>query len=424
MDENLKELSKTIKRNILNSKGEKTKMIYFSSGCLLLDLVLGGKKGVFGVPAGRFINFVGDKSAGKTFLSNEFLANAYHKNPKKFHWMYDDCESGYSFDTNELYGVNLTDEKHLIHSKTVEDAFCNITEFAEKLKKEEYGIYVLDSLDGLTSAEQEERAKERIKAHKENKKFDKGTYGMGKQKYLSQEFFPQLSDLCEDKNVLVIIVSQIREKIDVFSFDKYNRSGGKAMDFYAHSVLWLAGGKKIKKKDRAIGTSVKAKTTKSKTSRPYRDCWFTLIYDYGLDDIGSCIDFLFDLRTDSGELAKTAKMILWKEGKEKLTLKSAKAFLQENELTDEYEDSKYFDGKADLNSIGEFIASKKDYINLFSDKFGEVMNRDDLISYIEENDLVDELHERTIEKWEAIEEEIRSKRKKKYATIPQVKEAD
>ena len=424
MDENLKELSKTIKRNILNSKGEKTKMIYFSSGCLLLDLVLGGKKGVFGVPAGRFINFVGDKSAGKTFLSNEFLANAYHKNPKKFHWMYDDCESGYSFDTNELYDVNLTDEKHLIHSKTVEDAFCNITEFAEKLKKEEYGIYVLDSLDGLTSAEQEERAKERIKAHKENKKFDKGTYGMGKQKYLSQEFFPQLSDLCEDKNVLVIIVSQIREKIDVFSFDKYNRSGGKAMDFYAHSVLWLAGGKKIKKKDRAIGTSVKAKTTKSKTSRPYRDCWFTLIYDYGLDDIGSCIDFLFDLRTDSGELAKTAKMILWKEGKEKLTLKSAKTFLSENELTDEYEDSKYFDGKADLNSIGEFIASKKDYINLFSDKFGEVMNRDDLISYIEENDLVDELHERTIEKWEAIEEEIRSKRKKKYATIPQVKEAN
>ena len=149
-----------------------------------------------------------------------------------------------------------------------------------------------------------------------------------------------------------------------------------------------------------------------------------MIYDYGLDDIGSCIDFLFDLRTDSGELAKTAKMILWKEGKEKLTLKSAKTFLSENELTDEYEDSKYFDGKADLNSIGEFIASKKDYIKLFSDKFGEVMNRDDLISYIEENDLVDELHERTIEKWEAIEEEIRSKRKKKYATIPEVKEAD
>ena len=83
MDENLKELSKTIKRNILNSKEEKIKMIYFSSGCLLLDLVLGGKKGVFGVPSGRFINFVGDKSAGKTFLANEFLANAYHKNPKK-----------------------------------------------------------------------------------------------------------------------------------------------------------------------------------------------------------------------------------------------------------------------------------------------------------------------------------------------------
>ena len=53
----------------------------------------------------------------------------------------------------------------------------------------------------------------------------------------------------------------------MFSFEKYSRSGGKAMDFYAHTVLWLATAKKIEKKENAVGVVVKAKTTKSKTNR-------------------------------------------------------------------------------------------------------------------------------------------------------------
>lgn len=39
--------------------------IYFRTGCILLDKVLGGAKNILGVPAGKFINIVGDKSAGK-----------------------------------------------------------------------------------------------------------------------------------------------------------------------------------------------------------------------------------------------------------------------------------------------------------------------------------------------------------------------
>ena len=148
-----------------------------------------------------------------------------------------------------MYGFEIMPENP-IHSKTVEEAFCNISDFAGKLKGDQFGIYVLDSLDGLTSQEQDERADERLKAFHAEKTFDKGTYGMGKQKYLSQEFFPQLCSIIEDKNVLVIIISQIRENIDMFSFEKYSRSGGKAMDFYAHSVIWLATAKYITKKDK------------------------------------------------------------------------------------------------------------------------------------------------------------------------------
>ena len=395
--------------------------IYFRTGCKLLDLVVGGAKGVYGFPSGKFINIVGDKSAGKTFLSNEIIAWAYHNLGKNFKWVYDDCESGYSFDTEAMYGfeimpMNLDDR---VHSQTVEQAFCNVSDFAKSLKKGQFGIYVLDSLDGLTSSEQDDRAEQRLKLHEEGKELEKGTYGLGKQKYLSREFFPQLCSVIENKNILVIIISQIRENVDMFSFEKFSRSGGKALDFYAHTVLWLATAKKITVKNTPVGVVVKAKTTKSKTPRPFRDCIFSFLYDYGLDGIGTGVDYVFDLRTPKGELNTKAKAIQW-NGTGEFDKKTLKEFLEENELFEKFENSRYSEADGtDTDNMFAFIQSKKDYKKLFQEKFGETMTRDELISYIEENNLEQELDKRVEEKWESFEDSIKSNRKKKfYATQP------
>lgn len=397
---------------------ETNNSIMFLTGCKLLDMVVGGAKGVYGFPSGKFINIVGDKSAGKTFLSNEIIAWAYHNlDKKKFRWVYDDCEGGYSFNTMNLYGFDIMPEEP-IRSTTVEEACCNITNFCNSLKNDQFGIYVLDSLDGLTSNEQDERAEERLKAFNTGKTFDKGSYGMGKQKYLSQEFFPQLCSSVKEKNVLVIIISQIRENVDMFSFEKYTRSGGKAMDFYAHTVLWLATAKYIEKKDRKVGVVVKAKVTKSKTPRPFRECFFSFLYDYGLDGIGTSVDYLYDLRTPKGELTTKAKALQW--GESELDIDKLVKFLDDNELRDKYEDSKYYDGKYDAESVFEFIQSKKAYKNLYSESFEGSMGRDELISWIEDNDKVEELDSMVENKWEEIEDSIKSNRKKKYGGIPEV----
>lgn len=404
---------KAIKKNGVDDMKE---TIYFRTGCEVLDKLLGGNKDVFGVPAGKFINIVGDKSAGKTFLSNEFIAWAKYNLGKKFKWCYDDCESGYSFNTEELYGFEIMPAaiEDRVHSENVEDAFCNINNFTERLKEDEFGIYVLDSLDGLTSYEQDERAEERLKAFADGKQLTKGTYGMGKQKYLSQEFFPQLCSIIEKKNVLVIIISQIRENVDMFSFEKFSRSGGKAMDFYAHTVLWLATVKKILKKETPVGVVVKAKTTKSKTPRPFRECFFSFLYDYGLDSIGTNIDYLFDLRTDKGELNKKAAAIQW-NGDNGFDKKQLKEFLTEYELLEKYDDSKYADADGtDADNMFAFIQSKKDYKTKFQEKFGETMTREELIAWVEENGMEQELEERVNAKWEDFEDSIKSNRKKKY----------
>lgn len=399
--------------------GERKMMeqIRFETGCHLLDLVVGGSKGVYGFPSGRFINIVGDKSAGKTFLSNEIIASAYHRfDKKKFRWVYDDCESGYSFDTVGMYGFDIMGDDP-VHSTTVEEAFCNISDFADSLKGEQFGIYVLDSLDALTSDEQDGRAKERLKAFHEDKAFDKGSYGMGKQKYLSQEFFPQLCSKIQDKNILVVIISQVRDNVDMFSFEKFTRSGGKAMDFYAHTVVWLATCQKIVKKDRPVGVVVKAKVTKSKTPRPFRECFFTFLYDYGLDDIGASIDYLYDLRTPKGELSNKAKSLVWGDTAG-ADYDSLHAFLEENDLVDKYESSKYYDGAKDADNIFDFIQSKKTYRDLYSQSTSG-MSRDELVSYIEEQGLEKELSRMVEDKWEDFEDSIKSKRKKRYADVPE-----
>ena len=396
---------------------EANKPTMFLTGCKLLDMVVGGAKGVYGFPSGKFINIVGDKSAGKTFLSNEIVAWAYHNmDKKKFRWVYDDCEGGYSFNTMNLYGFDIMPEEP-IRSTTVEEAFCNISDFCDSLKNDQCGIYVLDSLDGLTSNEQDERAEERLKAFHNDKTFDKGSYGMGKQKYLSQEFFPQLCSKIQDKNILVIIISQVRENVDMFSFEKFTRSGGKAMDFYAHTVLWLATCQKIVKKDRSVGVVVKAKVTKSKTPRPFRECFFSFLYDYGLDGIGTSVDYLYDLRTPKGDLSNKEKALQW--GVTSLDFDKLKEFIEDNDLVDKYEDSRYYDGKYEAETMFDFIQSKKAYKSMYNESFGDSMNREELIAWIEDNDKVDELNQLVEDKWEDIEDSIKSNRRKKYGTQPE-----
>jgi len=381
------------------------------TGCDVMDMVVGGGERL-GYRFGSTINIVGDYSSGKTFLACELIAACYYKYGKKLHWVYDDCESGFSFNTERLYGIEIMpqDIEARIKSSTVEDAYSNVRLFAESLKPKELGIYVIDSLDGLTSDESDGLAEERFQQFKKGKEFKKGSFKMGKPKYLSQEFFPQLTDLLESTQVLLIVISQVRENIDPMSFSKYNRAGGKAMDFYCHTVIWLANINKTKKKGRAIGVTVKAKTTKSKTPRPYREMYFSLLFDYGMDNTGTNVDFLFDFRTDKGEIVKDAKAS-W-SGKE-LSLDNLRQFLSENDVEEEYRST--ISKKLKKSEVMEWLAGHETLAERYKETFLTTMSREDLIAYIEDNDLTETLKNRVEEKWEAIELSIKTTRRPKYS---------
>ncbi len=399
-----------------NDKKEKVKRI--STGCTLLDLVVGGGQGL-GFPAGKIINIVGDKSSGKTFLGCEIIASNYYVYKDKLQYNYDDGESGFTFDTKQLYGIDIIRKGPLkgYTSHTIEDFDVNTKRFIKKIKSDEVGIYILDSLDGLSNEEIEERSEKRYKAAEQGKDYKEGTYGMRTPKFLSQEFFRTKTKEFREKDVILIIISQVRENIDPFSFRKFSRSGGKALDFYAHTALWLATVKKIKIKGRTVGVVIKARTDKSKTPRPFRECTFLMYFDYGIDNIGTNLDYLFDLRGKDGELKNIADNICWK-GKE-INMPNLKTFLEENDILDlAREEKKKETERPQLSKdwIIDWISRQDKLKNKFEKEFGSPMTREKLIEKIEvDPKMQKELEQRVIDKWEEIESSVRTNRKRKYS---------
>lgn len=263
--------------------GDKPGIKFVPSGCTLLDCALGG-----GWAIGRVANIVGDRSTAKTALATEAITNFLLEYPKGVA-AYRDTEA--AFDVSYAQAMGIPIEKIDFGSDdpllTVEDFAKDFDKFLEaRLKDEEPGIYVLDSLDALSDdAEMESE-------------IGKATYGMAKAKGLST-FFRKTARKIERSNVLLLVVSQVRDNIGVTFGEKYKRSGGKAMDFYCSQVLWLANiktiAKTINKVERPIAVAIKAKVKKNKVGLPFRDAQFLFKFGYGVEDLGASINWLLEV---------------------------------------------------------------------------------------------------------------------------------
>ena len=401
-------LLKTIKGKIMAPKQEEQEQVWYSTGCDVLDCNVGGGVGL-GFPGGKVINIVGDSSSGKTLLAWEIIASAVHRYKGKLKKILNDAEYGNTFDPELMYGIKMAEDE-IIHSRTVEDMFCHYKLWLEELQPDDVGIYIVDSLDGLTSEENEKRAEDRVKVYSGTKKKMEGSYQMGAAKFLSQEFFKGVTEATSKKNVLLIIISQTRQNIDPFSFEDKVRSGGEALNFYAHTCLWLANIKKFKKKELVYGVYVRAKTKKSKTPRPYRVSEFPILFDYGIDNIGANVDFLWELRTETGDLAKD-KMCLW-NGIEP-TVANLTAIIKESDTWEAFTKA-YGKSAAKKSDLSAFIDKDPDAKKLYDKKIGKALTRDEMIKWVEENNKQKELSNKVFMKWESLEAEVKSDRKAKY----------
>jgi recombination protein RecA len=252
---------------------------FVSTGCTLLDCALGG-----GFVLGRVANIVGDKSTSKTGIATECLINFVRSYPDG-QAAYRDAEA--AFDNQYAQAMGLPVDKIDMGEKpllTVEELHRDLEKFVEKqIKADAPGIYVLDSLDALSDEAELERD------------IGEASYGGNKAKKTS-ELFRRLTPRIEASKVLFLVVSQVRDNIGAMFGEKHKRSGGKALDFYATQIVWLAHlgqlTRTVSKVKRPYGIEVSANIKKNKISMPFRKAEFEFHFGYGIEDLVSNYNWL------------------------------------------------------------------------------------------------------------------------------------
>jgi RecA/RadA recombinase len=290
----LKKIASGTEKNITPSKSaslkvDKNKLV--PTGSTTFNLECSGHiEGAFML--GKVVNLIGDSHSGKTLFGFTIFAEcSLLERFDNYRFIYDDVEAANEFNVGYLFGKEVEERMETsIRSKTIEEFNDNL---ANCLDGDDPFIYILDSFDALASEAAIEKDIENRKKREKGQKTT-GSFGDGKPKKSSEMFTLRTQDLAKHGSLLIII-SQTRDNIGFGAmFTPKTRSGGKALKFYSTHEIWLACQKKEKEGKRIVVTNVQAKITKNKLVGRHGECYFPILFDYGVDNLTSCIHFLID----------------------------------------------------------------------------------------------------------------------------------
>lgn len=278
---------------------------FLSTGSTLLNLACSDRP-YGGFIKGHYYRLVGDSTSGKTFLSLTCLAEAsINKNFDDYRFIYDNSEHGALMNIEKFFGKGVAERLEPpqyayaqsgiecpIYSSTIEEFYYHVD---DAIKVGTPFIYILDSMDSLTSDSERDKFQEQKKAHRSGKT-TAGSYGDGKAKINSGNLRTLLTPLKQNGSILIII-SQTRDNLGSI-FGGKTSSGGKATKFYACMELWSSVKNSIKRtirgKDRELGVNSKIQIRKNRLNGKERTVVVPIYHSFGIDDIGSCVDYLID----------------------------------------------------------------------------------------------------------------------------------
>ena len=236
-----------------------------STGSILLDNAIG----IGGLPRGRFVEIYGPESSGKTTLCLHVVANA-QKQGLRCLWV--DAEN--SFDPE--YAMNLGVDVNEMH-------YCQPT-FGEQ------GFEVVDRM--ITAGEVDCVVIDSVAAMIPKGELDgeTGDAKMGLHARLMSQVCRKLVTVVAKKDVLLLFINQIRNKIGVMYGSPEVTTGGMALQFYASVRLDVRRSTAIKDGDEAMGNKTRVKVVKNKCAPPMKIVEFDILYGEGVDRNGEIID--------------------------------------------------------------------------------------------------------------------------------------
>ena len=254
-----------------------------STGSTLLDLAIsGGVRPEGGIPGGILCEIFGPSGCGKTTLLCE-LAGAILRQQGRV--KFSDPEGRLNNQFARLFGLDIDrDEVDYERIATVVETFESIRDWAPKDGDMVHGAFV-DSLAALTT---------------DMELGSKDKYGMRRAKEFSEQCRLTCRHIAET-NLLVVLSNQVRQNLDAGPYgQKYKTPGGESIGFYSSLRLRCKSARKIFKKvrirgkddRRIVGVQTEIEVFKSSIWKPYRSAMVNLIFDYGIDDIRSNLDYL------------------------------------------------------------------------------------------------------------------------------------
>lgn len=286
----------------------KSKREIIPTGFYTLDRLLKG-----GVRQGTYVELYGQYSTGKTYLALNIMKEAQKKLDKPV--CYIDFEKAWDGKRAEDIGVNTDPDRcEVVELPTQEEAYNYLN---AAVKNDIFSVIVIDSVSSMAPEVETEEEMQKEQMGKAARINSKGlrviTAGL--------------------KNTIVIFINQLREKIGVMFGDNKTTTGGKALEFYAHTRMecvklvtdkiekdtYNAKEGKFEKVKVAPGHIMKVKLVKSKFGNNDKSC--QLVYDYDLEGIDK-IEDLKAVLFETGKLEKEGTM-MYVIGEEKIRGKIA-----------------------------------------------------------------------------------------------------
>lgn len=236
-----------------------------------LDGLIGG-----GMPQGRIIEIFGPESSGKTSLV--YWLMSLHKLG-----LYIPIEGTY--DEDRALQIGVRKKQMIVHRANYgEEAMNDIIKFAKA------GIPII-ALDSVPACQPKEDI-DKIEKDAQNEA------RIGGVARLFSKTLPSIVRTCEETGTTLILVNQVRAKMDAMLFgEKDDTPGGRAIKFYSSIRIkvarrsWIEIPNKnpvVSSQSEKVGIIMKAKVVKSKVSNPFGEAELPFFFDRGFvsfDDV-------------------------------------------------------------------------------------------------------------------------------------------
>lgn len=259
---------------------------WVSTGSSVLDLAISNRTNS-GVPFGTFLEIYGGSASAKSLLAAHILTNTQKMGGLAV--LFDTEKAVGMLDFYKSIGM---DTDTLVYSDKMRELDF-IFDSIEMIITESYNIdpsrpitIVIDSIMGATTSKEAEA--------------DYGKEGWATDKaIILSKAMRKLTSLLVNRKILIVFINQVRTNLGVTFGETDTTSGGKAIMFHSSIRLKTKAVKKlvlpVNGIDIQVGQKIQVTVVKSRFGPPGRAVTFNVMFDSGIDDVGSWLDIMKEM---------------------------------------------------------------------------------------------------------------------------------